>query len=92
MVSCDLSIVFLVTYEGPAFIVLFLDTYNVVSSHFLTVCTMQVSVPAFATKRTSMEGHNLYVTSVAIAGMYACVDFCMAPSLREIFLFKVRQL
>ena len=52
MVSCDLSIVFLVTYEGSAFIVLFLDMRNVILSHFLTVCTVQVSVRGFATKRS----------------------------------------
>ena len=60
---------------GPAapFIVLFLDMRNVVSSHFLTVCTVQISVLVLATKRTSMEGHNLYVTSVCNrwgVGMY----------------------
>ena len=55
--SCDLSIVSLVTYEGSAFIVLFLDMRNMVSSHFLTVCTVQVSVLVSATKRTSIEGH-----------------------------------
>ena len=34
----------IMTYEGSAFIALFLDMRNVVSSHFLTVCTVQVSV------------------------------------------------
>ena len=43
--SCDICIVLLMTYEGSAFIALFLDMRNVVSSHFLTVCTVQVSVP-----------------------------------------------
>ena len=53
-------------YEGSAFIVLFPDMCNVVSSHFLTVCTVQVSVLVFVTKRTrlSMEGQNLYVIFV----------------------------
>ena len=52
------------TYEGPDFIVLSLDMCNVASSHFLTVCTLKISVLVSAIKRTSMEGHNLYVTSV----------------------------
>ena len=52
------------THEGSAFISLLLDMRNVVSSHFRTVCTGHVSVPIFSTKRTSMEGHNLYMTSV----------------------------
>ena len=60
----DLSTVLRTTYEGSVFIVLFLDMRNVVSCHFLTVCTVQVSVPVFSTERSSIEGHNLYVTSV----------------------------
>ena len=43
-VSCDFSIVLQVTYEESAFIVLFLDMRNAVSSHFLTACAVQVSV------------------------------------------------
>ena len=54
--------------QGSAVIVLFLDMRNVGSSRFLTVCTVLVSMQVFATKRTRkrtrMEGHNLYVTSV----------------------------
>ena len=64
--SCDLSIVLHVAYEGSALIVLFLDMRNAVSSHFVTV---QVSVQVFTTKKTRMEGHNLCVTYFAITGM-----------------------
>ena len=84
--SCDLSIVLHVTYEGSAFAALFLDMRNAISSHFLTACTVQVSVRVFATKRTRkrtrLEGHNLYVTSVCNRYM-GSVDFCIAPSPRR---------
>ena len=49
-----------------AFIVLFLDMRNAVSSYFPTVslCTVQVSVQVFANKITKLEGYSLCVTSV----------------------------
>ena len=52
-----------VTFEGSAFIVSFLDMRKPSWCVFLTVlCRFIAQVSA--TKRTRMEGHNLYVTSV----------------------------
>ena len=62
--SCDLSTVLHIRREGSAFIALYLDISSAVSSHFLTMYTVQVSVQVFATKKAKMEGHNLYVTLV----------------------------
>ena len=38
--------------------------HNAVLSYFATVCTVQVSVQVFATKKTKMDCYSLYVTSV----------------------------
>ena len=68
---CDLSIVLHVTYEDQLLLFLFLDMRNAALSHFLTacLCRSRYSRQVFATRRTRMEGHDLYVMQFAIVGM-----------------------
>ena len=75
--SCDPSIVLHVTHEGPAFIVLFLDMRNAVSSHFLTVCTVQVSVYAGFRNQGNQNGRPQFVRDLNLQSL-GCVDFCIA--------------